>query len=231
MRRLKPRFLWLLAPVLLAGCGGDKATNPNGSGETLILGADPAHWTPVSLFVIERESPTSCYWNWRESTDLGLVLSDDVFGFHGAAHGCGPELENCVQQGIMALLQSTQRIDFTGYADARLRCVLRSGGSATAEGGGLGGPSGTPARCYIRIISNVPGTPGFYVVSQDFNSNDTTDVAIDVSLENALSFREVTIELSLQAEARCSCWHNPCVFHDGTGFIEVRDFRVVGRRK
>ncbi len=42
MRWLTWSSFGLLASFLLVSCGGDKATNPDGSGETVILGTDPA---------------------------------------------------------------------------------------------------------------------------------------------------------------------------------------------
>ncbi len=87
-------------------------------------------------------------------------------------------------------------------------------------------------------MSNIPGTPNLlFVVDRDYYTCDSTEVVLDVSLENALTLREATIEFEFRAEAQCSCLptgdihENPCVYHDGTGFLEVSDFRVVGSRK
>ncbi len=218
--------LTLLA-ALLPGCGDDKETVTNAIGfdEELILGTDPASWTAVQIRTIEPES--GCFWHETQSTDLLLVLQDDAFRFHGTASPCGSQLDGCMPQELYAVLQSAERIDFTRYREARLRCTIRYGGNGV--NGGLRrsiGGSG-PAEVTLHIHSNVPGTPGLSSVVRQFCTNDTTVVPIDISLENALAFREATVELILDAGATCARWIDDS-YHPGTGYVEVTGFGIVG---
>ncbi len=235
---LRPVGFLVLCVCFLAGCGGggDKVTDPGTPGETTILDASPGSWTPTRLQLVERLYTNDCIYDYKDSSDLGLVLSGAVFGFHGTAGGCGNESRSCAPQGVDAVL-SSGRIDFTRYSEARLRCVLRSGGAGRRgyEGGGLRGRA-TFAHVYVDIASNVPGTPDLRVVYREFQSNDTTETAIDVSLENALGLREATVVITLDAKADCSVlrhygppdWYS---YGEGTGFVEVRDLRVTGKER
>ncbi len=238
-----PRLLVGLLSLLLclaAGCGGgDKGTNPNGTADTLILGTDPASWTAVAVTTMEgADDPQyACDYQVRDSSDIGRALSNGVIGFRGVSIGCG---QSCGPRGTYANLRSIP-VDFTRYSTARLRCLIRAGGSGDPfpyHSGGLRGLRNDQAHLYVHVRSNVPGTPDLtYVVRRDYASvSDTTETPIDVSLENALGFHEATVEIDLDAKAACGEWYDSSPgggyrYVPGAAILEVLDFRVTGRKE
>jgi hypothetical protein len=224
-------ILALTLAIATLSCGDKKGDSVTGivPGEGTIIGADPQSWSVDQVTIIGPPAP-GCYPTERHNADVGEILSNGVFGFHGEAVPCGSHSQDCVPSSLLAVLHSSQRIDFSRYSAARLRCSIRSAGAQEYEGvGGL-----TFSSVTVSILSNVPGTPNLNNVVQAYAIHDTTTTPFDVSLENALSFREATVELRIEAACRCGhtgsgySW-DPLVYRQGSGFLEVSNFRIVGQ--
>lgn len=98
----------------------------------------------------------------------------------------------------------SRRVDLTSYREARLRCRM------TRPGGG---------DVYVYAESNVPGSQDLLIVTALANST-VIDSSMDVSLENALGFRESSVLVRLYGGS------------DGSGpvMVSIGDLQVVGRR-
>lgn len=222
MKRIQD-ILRVAAVVAMVGplaCGGDKSPSPADPGPTdgsvvLLSGARPADW------VCPPDYCRMCR------------IQDDVMASHDTTYllregGTPTGAYYCSPSGGSCAWASANRIDFRPYSSARvqLRVTL-----AKLYGNG----QGTGGRLVVRVKSNVPGTPDLTIIDEAiFRTgpiNQEWSRTFDVSLENALTFAEGTVEVSLvyHHQTPPTQFENPprCL---GASEARLNGLRVIARR-
>jgi len=180
-------LLWLTAVAVIltvASCGGgdDPASPPGNGGNgddgtvTLLDASQPQDWTPSCSFCIPWER---CF------LSNGVFIVSDSTRYDASQRDCDS------QAPLGCTWMNQTQLDFRPYDSARLQFSLH----VVAYG----------AESHIRAIlhSNVPGTPDLTLVSERFYPQTPYpwEKAYDISLENALLFREATLEIGLTHQA------------------------------
>jgi len=195
----------LVSILLLLGCDENGTPSTPGGGNNqdstvVLLGLDPADW--------QCESATI---NCRRCLIRGssITVEDSTYLVQTPTR-------HCVNGGGLCRFRSIRRLDFRPYRAARLRFVARR---LTSD---------EYPRVHVLVFSNVPGTPDLQVVDETVRSpRPDGELAVDVSLENALTYGEATIQLQIDARAR-GLVESGCVAE--TEF-QVRDFQIVATRR
>lgn len=184
MTRRRLRAAILAAALALLSCGGgDGPTNPpgnggNGSLVTLLDASRPEDWIP---------SCSSCYRDWERCSVRGGVFTvADTTRYDSAERAClSSAFYGCTWT-------SRTHIDFRPYESARLQFSVRVT------------DYGSHSIVWAVVHSNVPGTPDLPLPTTALLPREpyaTWEQLVDISLENALTFREATLELGLRHRA------------------------------
>lgn len=131
------------------------------------------------------------------------------------------------------------RMDLSRYSSARLKFRIRAYHIPREINPDEGFYTGRLISFTVRVKSNVPGTDDIAVLDWSYMptemyADSTLAHEVDVSLENALGFREATVEIDCQQFTPGMSWR----FRPGVdpatlrfrGFVELSDLRIVGER-
>ncbi len=206
--------------LVLPGCGGDDGTGPgdgNGGGEKTILSAATSDGWTCHFYITEVSGPSCEYYRQYESERI-----EDFWipgGFRVATRSARAT-DCCNSQGKRGTITSG-KIDLSGYETVRLKTHLTFYEDHWV--------SGTYGEIRVTLYSNVPNTPDLLrVIDEHFVAVSglptLIEKDIDVSLENAIGYKEATIEIRINVNGGCGgYWLNDLS-------VEVGNFRIVGTK-
>jgi hypothetical protein len=194
--RIRTVFLACLYFSLI-GCGEQNTpAGPGdpGNGDGLVTLLDA---TDASEWSCEIPGSSNC--NYCQVTSGAIVVRDSTY--------LNPDSRRCNSLGGRCTFRLVHRLDFRPYESARLQCHIERSDA----------PFGAAVSIWIR--SNVPGTPDLNVYSTMASRPED----VDLSLENALTYAEATVEIIANAYAS----GEPSQGCGDTASIVLSNFRVV----
>lgn len=206
-----------LVVLLVPACGNDDATGPrggNGGGEKTILSAETSDGWSCHFYISERSGPRCEYYRQYESERIEDFWIPGGFRISTRSDR-GTDCNNYQEKrGTI----TSGKIDLSGYETVRLKAHLTFYEDHQAGYGEI----------RATLYSNVTNTPDLVgIINERFHAETggvPIEKDIDVSLENAIGYKEATIVLQFRVYVDCGGY----VLNNL--FLEVGNFRIVGTR-
>jgi hypothetical protein len=217
-------FVGAVAVALSVASCGDDGTGPSDGNigeEKIVLSARTSDGWTCHFYIDETSTPYNCAGYYRQYESERIEDFWIPGGFRVLTHSTrGPAYDCCSYQKKEGKIMSG-KINLSGYKTLRLKTHLKFDADSYTNPGGY-------CDVYVTIHSNVPNTPDLLgVINEYFSARQgpvyTIEKDIDVSLENAIGYKEATIEIRVKLMGGCGGLNND---HS----IELGDFRIVGTR-
>lgn len=193
--------LALLAAAIFTSCGSDNGSGPgdgNGGGEVTVLSAASSSGWTVEDFFVEEKTGADCEYHSYHSTEIGSVWIPGGFSLvtqsQPGLNCCDYERKNCQL--------TSKKVDLTPYKTARIQGKIRFYNEHYFDGAGV------DALIKVYVVSNVPGSPELTVVYRSSvispaQGETVSEESFDVSLENALTYREASVLIYMGVQGGC----------------------------
>jgi hypothetical protein len=222
--RSVPLIALAWAIVVALNCGGGDSAGPgdgSGGGEKTVLSAATSDGWSMTLHGTERRD-ANCTTYTFDSTNIGDVWIAGGFSVVTQSRTGN----NCCQGQYKYCRIESKRFDLSGYTKARFRATLRMYSEHYVE------PGGWRIHTLLGLKSNVPNSPGLDLINEDlyaeFAGETLVEKNIDVSVENAIGYKEASISMSFEVSGGCGGTAPDFLWNQV--YVELTDLKIVATK-